>query len=68
MTRTTDTLAQGLRVMALLREEPRTPGWLAEHLGVGRRTVDRILRTLEAAGEPLTVRREGREAWYSLGR
>lgn len=63
-----DLLRQGLVVMRLLREGERRRAELADALACSPRTVDRILRAIESAGEPVTMRREGREAWYSLAR
>ena len=52
-------------VRLLLRGEHR-PGDMAEALGTSRRTVERLLRAMERSDVPLEVRREGREAFYSI--
>jgi DNA-binding IclR family transcriptional regulator len=59
---------QAIRALRLLREAERRPGELAEALGCSRRTVERLLRVIADEGEPLEVRRVGREAWYRIAR
>lgn len=52
--------------LRLLRVAPIRASALADALGVGHRTVERILRALEAEGEKVTREKSGREVWYRI--
>lgn len=61
-----DSARQAATVLRLLTTAERRPGDLAAELGVSRRTIDRVLRGIEAAGWTVTVDRRGIEAWYRV--
>jgi biotin operon repressor len=67
--RTADsTAAQLLDAIHLLEGQKRTPGELAKLLDCSRRTVERLVHALTAAGFTLESERSGREVFYSLSR
>jgi DNA-binding IclR family transcriptional regulator len=55
--------AQALRLLAI---EPQRPSDLMRALGTGRRSVERMLRGIEAGGWKVETERRGREVWYSV--
>lgn len=57
--------AQLLELLRLL-VEGRTPGDLAKELSCARKTVERLLHAIEAAGLPLHTERRGSSILYRL--
>lgn len=61
-----DVARQTAAALRLLATNPQRPSDLMAALGVGRRTVERMLRGIEASGWKVEVERRGRDAWYSV--
>ena len=61
-----DAARQAATVLRMLATAPRRPRDIAASLGVSRRTIERVLRGIEAAGWKIEVERRGSEAWYSV--
>jgi hypothetical protein len=57
-----------LRAIGLLVASPRRPLDLMGELDLSRRSVERLLRGIKAAGLDLEVERSGNEAYYRLSR